>query len=48
MHSRALVAFEQLDTNQQSTKSVDQQNKSCLLSSPDPLRWGRLKSPIDN
>ena len=42
MHSRALVAFEPLNTNQQSTKSVDQQNKSCLLSSPDPLQWGRL------
>ena len=34
------LSFEPLNTNQQSTKSVDQQNKSCLLSSPDPLRGG--------
>ena len=40
MHSCVLVPFEPLNTNQQSTKSVDQQNKSCLLSSPDPLRGG--------
>ena len=37
MHSCTLVAFEPLNTNQEST---DQQNKSCLLSSPDPLRGG--------
>ena len=36
----ALIAFEPLNTNQQSIKSVDQQNKSCLLSSPDPFQGG--------
>ena len=31
-----------INTNQQSTKSVDPQNKSCLPSTPDPLGGRRL------